>query len=249
MNKRYTIYDYIDYTDGFFTPSDESTVPKRVNPKKDLIIRPYEEILLSESGEVNEIVHWDSPEKNVPLLHEFISYERDKVGTRTKGLALTQTKVLKWYYHDEETSSYSLDEDVNNHKTLIKDYSKGAVVDSQGNKLPTAEQTSEWKRKSQNVISYMLTNEVAGTLIDQAVFQLFDNIMVDIQKWQNNPVSTAFMDAVNEKKGGFELQLSPTVKLNIWDINVSRNPEKQYSLQYFMQERLRAIMNDVKSPV
>lgn len=236
--RRYTIYDYIDYTDGVYAPSCENIVPTRVNPKKDLVIRPYEEVFLHENGDVPKIIYWDSPDKNTPLMVEEITYVRDKDGNKTKGMAITQTKTLKWYYYTENGDV--LLDDVNT-KILLKDYSKGAVKDSMGDFIPTAEQVAEWKRKSQNVISYMLTKEVAGTPIDQAVFKLFDNIMLPIQKWQNNPTSKAFFDAIDNKDGGFDLPLAPNVTLNIWDVDVSTVPPKVITLQQFLKGRIESI--------
>lgn len=239
---RYTIYDYIDYNDGSFIPSDEEVLPSRVNPKKDLIMRPYQEIFITEKGDVPTVIYWDSPDKNVPLMREEISYVRDMDGDKTKGLAITQTKVLKWYLHDDENDTFIIDENPDNSKILLKNYEKGSVKDSRGNKLPTASQMSEWGKKSRNVISYMLTKEVAGSPIDQAVFVLFDNIMFAIQRWQNNPVSTAFTDAINSKMGGFEIPISQTETMNIWDINVSSNPDNPYSLQTFLLFRLASLL-------
>ena len=97
----------------------------------------------------------------------------------------------------------------------------------------------------------MITKEVAGTLIDQAAFKLFDNLMGVIDKWQKNPVSTAFSDAIKNKTGGFDIDVPKMDKdgkieldesnepimlnINIWDVIV--NSEGQ-TLQVFLFKRI-----------
>jgi hypothetical protein len=246
--KTFAIYDYLTM-DVSITPDQFEIPPQKINPKKELSIRPYEEITLKSNGEVTKIVYWESKEQKVKLYEEQISYQRDVDGLRTKNLALEQTKKISWYFHPNDKNEQLLD--VKNYKILITNYDKEQVVDSKGVKLPTSLQLYEWGRKCKNQVHYMITKEVAGTLIDQAVFILFDNLMEVINKWQKNPVSVAFSEAIKNKIGGFDITIPKMdeegnieldennnpilLKVNVWDVVVN---DKGETLQKFLYERI-----------
>lgn len=243
MPKTYAIYNYITAGDNSaFFPNYYHHPPFNVDPKKNLFIRPFEDPVLNPNGEVNKIVYWDSEKQEIKLYEEQITYERDTNGQRTKNLAIKQTKTLMWYYNSVKDAPQELDEV--NTKILTKTYVVGQVKDSQGVELPTSLQLKEWKRKCENQVHYMITKEVAGTLIDQYVFVLFDNLLDVIAKWKENPVSTVFADAIKNKMGGFPIDIpdpaedpesGKTILLDIWDVVVN---EEGNSLQKFLYKRI-----------
>lgn len=120
--KTYAIYDYLIYDNGIFLPEQSVIPPLRINPKKDLTIRPFEEVLLRPNGEINEIIYWDSTEKNSKLYKEDITYQRDQSGVKTKGLAISQSKKISWYF---STVNEQQELDEQHTKTLIKSYVYG----------------------------------------------------------------------------------------------------------------------------
>lgn len=89
----------------------------------------------------------------------------------------------------------------------------------------------------------MLTKEVAGSPIDQAVFTLFDNLMDTINGWKENPVSNSFSNAIQNKLGGFEMDVPiknevgeiVIQRMNIWDVVVG---DKGNTLQQFLLHRI-----------
>ena len=244
--KTYALYDYLTF-DTVIPPRQFTLPPLKINPKKELIIRPYEDITLESSGEVTKIVYWDSKDKLVKLYEEQISYIRDIDGVRTKNLAITQLKTIHWYFQKNENGEQELDE--KHYKNLVTDYDKGQIKDSKGLRLPTSLQLYEWERKCKNQIHYMITKEVAGTLIDQAVFILFDNLIDVITKWEKNPVSTALSDAIKNKTGGFDIDIPKRnnegeieldqdkkpvlLKVNIWDVVVNAEGHTLQSYVFF----------------
>lgn len=246
--KNYALYDYLTL-DTTVSPHEFALPPLKINPKKELTIRPYEDIVLEPTGEVIKIIYWEGKDKKVRLYEEQMNYLRDRDGLRTKNLAITQIKTIHWYFQKDENGEQKLDKQ--HSKTLITDYDKNQVIDSKGVKLPTSLQLYEWERKCKNQIHYMLTNEVARTLIDQAVFVLFDNLIDVINKWEKNPVSTAFSDAIKNKTGGFDIDIPKIdkngkveldqdknpllLKMNIWDVVVNT---EGHTLQAFLYHRI-----------